>query len=82
MGVINRLKLLFAYGPELEQILKDMRSKMAIQEQEIEKHHLSLCLKHQQEANHSRFSESNCDYCRLLKGIRRKVDYLNQGDRP
>lgn len=38
-------------------------------EREARKHHLNLCAKHQQEQNHSHYSEKNCDYCKLLKQL-------------
>lgn len=67
MNILKKLNLIFTYGNELEQVLKDVKKKKEDEAFKACANHLNLCLKHQQERNHSHFSEKNCDYCKLLK---------------
>jgi hypothetical protein len=66
MSILSKIKLLFTYGPELEEMVKKARKE---QEERISferMHNLKLCRKHRQESPHSEYAESNCDYCKLL----------------
>ncbi len=72
--MFNKLFLLFTYGSELEQVLKDIRWKKQIAENERKRDHLHLCSKHQQEENHSQYSEHNCDYCILQEKLNKLVN--------
>jgi hypothetical protein len=70
MKWLNRLKLVFTYGEELDQVLIEKRRLKEEQIREEQKYHLNLCKKHQQESNHSHFSENNCHFCQLLKTLK------------
>lgn len=72
MGLISKLRLLFAYGPELEIFLKHIREERAEKDRRARLHHLNLCVKHQQESNRSHYTEKNCHYCQLQA----KIDHL------
>ena len=72
LNFLKKLKLVFSYGPELEEILNELRRAREDQEHKAKQHHLHLCLKHQQEQNRSHYAEHNCDYCKLTE----KVKYL------
>jgi hypothetical protein len=69
-GLFKKLRFVLTYGPEIDSVLT--RERISIQaghterERERKRHHLNLCTKHQQEGNHSHFSEHNCDHCKLL----------------
>ena len=39
------------------------------QERKLRNQHLKLCFKHQQEQNHSHYSEKSCDYCKLINRL-------------
>jgi len=65
--MLKRLKLLFTYGPELDQVLTQLRKANEEREREQNRHRLDLCFKHRQEPKRSHFSEHNCDYCKLLR---------------
>lgn len=67
MSMFGKLKLLFSYNDQLEELLVKMKRDKENKERDARRHHLDLCLKHKQERNHSHFSEHNCDYCKLLK---------------
>jgi len=73
-NIIAKIKLVFNYGNELESMLQERRNKELTKEHEYNMHRLNLCHKHRQEQNGSYYSESNCDYCKALKGIKRAFD--------
>ena len=63
---IDTLTLIFTYGPDLEEVLKEKKREREDAERKTNRHRLDLCFKHRQEQNRSIFSEGNCDYCKLL----------------
>lgn len=63
----KKLKLVFSYGSEIEDILRDAHNVKAEKMRKQKANYLHLCFSHQQEENHSHYSEHNCDYCKLLK---------------
>jgi hypothetical protein len=65
--IFKRIWLALTYGPELDVVAKKIREEKEKRQKELERHHLKLCFKHQQEKRYSHFSEHNCDYCKLLK---------------
>lgn len=67
MSFFKRLRLVFSYGPEIEEMLKAARKEREVQKMWEDRQRLKLCYKHRQEPNHSHYSEHNCDYCCLLK---------------
>ena len=67
--MLDKIRLLFTYGPELEELLKEKRIKAKEKENLNNISRLTLCFKHRQEANYSYYSESNCAYCNLLKVV-------------
>ena len=69
MKFIKRLILVFRYGDEIDELLKDKRNTKDMAERESRKHNLDLCYEHRQERNRSQYSPHNCDYCKLLKGL-------------
>lgn len=62
---LQKLKLLFKYGPELETLLEDLKRKKEQEEFESKAKILNLCYAHRQEEYHSHYSTHNCDYCKL-----------------
>lgn len=70
MVLLQKIKILFLYGPELEEIVNKLKKEKAEMLWESRKNNLNLCYKHRQEHNHSHYSEQNCDYCNLLKETR------------
>lgn len=40
--------------------------RLEIAKVEAKKHHLNLCLLHQQESTHAHYDQRNCDYCKLF----------------
>lgn len=44
-------------------------AKHDLREMETKHDNLNLCYKHRQEQNRSRYSEKNCDHCKLLKKL-------------
>jgi len=77
MNFFKRIYLLFTYGKELDQVLKEKRQELLKIERENNKHRLNLCYKHRQEPYFSHYSEDNCDYCKLLKKLKQ---YENKQD--
>jgi len=71
---IERLRLVFRYGPELNDILAANRKIRDDVKKERRRLYLNLCSSHQQEDLCSSYSPHNCDYCKLLKGERRPCD--------
>lgn len=65
MKLLEKLKLVFSYGDELQVVLEDIRKNETEAQEATRKHHLRLCLRHQQEQNHSHFAMHNCDHCTL-----------------
>lgn len=68
--MIKKLILLFKYGKELEEVLREKQEEKLRLERESKKDNLKLCFKHKQESKRSHYSEDNCDYCKLLKRIK------------
>ncbi len=66
---IERLMLVFTYGPELDEVLQDTRRKKQEEKWEADRHRLRLCEKHQQESTYSHYAPCNCHYCRLLEHL-------------
>lgn len=62
----QRLIYVFRCGPELAELLAHKEEEIRQRDYAATKDNLNLCFKHQQERNHSHFSEHNCDYCKLL----------------
>ena len=62
----KKLRLVFIYGDELEDLLWKKRSEKAEKLRLENKDRLNLCFKHRQEQNHAIYSEHNCDHCKLL----------------
>ena len=81
MKFLRKLLLIFSYGPELEDVLKKLQAQRKHELFIARSHHLSLCLKHQQEHNRSQYSEHNCDHCKLLKKFESHV-VIRPGDSP
>lgn len=79
MGIFSKLKLVFTYGPELEDVLRDKHNEAYLKELVAKGHHLNLCTQHKQEERHSHFAEHNCDYCNALKGKFRLHDTRPKG---
>lgn len=71
MKIFSRLKILFAYGSELDELVKNVRQEKEAEERAARSHHLNLCLMHQQEQNRSHFSKQNCDHCALIEELTR-----------
>lgn len=67
MGLFSKIKLLFTHGDELEEMVNAVRREAILNERDLLKDNLHLCLAHKQEVNHSIYGEHNCDYCKLLK---------------
>lgn len=67
--MFRKLKLLFTYGTELEQVLIELRRKNEDKEREAKRYYLNLCAKHQPCSPGSIYAEHNCDHCALLKEI-------------
>jgi hypothetical protein len=67
--MFKKLMLVFKYGPEIEEILKEQRRQAAEAAFKARASHLKLCLKHQQEEQRSHYSKHNCDYCNLLAKV-------------
>ena len=65
MNIYQKIKLIFTYSGELEQVVSDMRQKVEDEERLTRAHNLNLCYKHRQESSHSHYSPHNCDYCKL-----------------
>ena len=68
--LINRIRLLFTYGEEIDEVLEKMRKEKEEKERIKRSTYLKLCYKHQQEEYHSHYSEQNCDYCKILKKLK------------
>ncbi len=64
-NIINKLKLMFTYGPEIEKVLAEIADQNREIERQANRYRLKLCGKHKQEANQSHYAEHNCDYCKL-----------------
>ena len=67
MTLFKRLKLLFTYDPELDQLLEQMRTEAIKAHQAETRYNLNLCKRHKQEVNQSEYSEQNCDHCKLQR---------------
>lgn len=67
MSILTRLKMVFTHGSELEEFAEQEKKRRIEKETEAKKFNLRLCEKHQQESQHSIYSEHNCDYCILLR---------------
>jgi len=74
--LLARIKLVFNYGDEIDALLQEKRDTKALGKRAYDAHRLKLCHKHRQEPNQSHFAESNCDYCRAIKGTLRTIDKL------
>lgn len=72
IAFFRKLSLIFKYGDELETLLQNIRKEQRKKEREAKRHHLKLCIKHQQEQYRSHYSEHNCDYCKLLVKVEKK----------
>jgi hypothetical protein len=64
---VNKLILVFTYGEGLEELLSTKDDEKREAKRLLEKDHLTLCVRHQQESCCGHFAEHNCDYCKLLK---------------
>lgn len=71
---LAKLHLVFRYGPELSEMLSKERLANRQKEMDRKRTHLNLCYEHQQESNHSHFSEHNCHHCQLLTELARYKD--------
>ena len=69
MSFIKKLKLVFTHGDELTELLDKIEDDNIERERMKTVHNLKLCLKHQQEADHSHYAECNCDHCDALATI-------------
>ena len=66
--------LVYSYGQEIEDVLKNQRNDNDETERLKAADHLQLCLKHKQEKWQSHYSPDNCHYCEL----KRKYDKLGK----
>jgi len=62
----SRLRLAYSYGPELEQVVKNLRKEKEREEEARTQHHLQLCKHHQQRSPGTEYAPHNCDYCGAL----------------
>ena len=69
MKVFAKLKLLFTYPDELEDMLKKLKDEKEEKIRLSKLHNLNLCYEHRQESHHSHYSPCNCDYCNLEKKL-------------
>jgi len=67
MNIFTKLKLVFTYGSELEEVLKEKRVANWEAERIARQNNLKLCIKH--ESWGSIYSENNCDHCKVLKEL-------------
>lgn len=72
ISIVQFFLIIFVYRMSKDlRVAKKLRKELELQKlMESRKHHLNLCIKHQQEQNRSHFSEHNCDYCKALKRIK------------
>lgn len=68
--LIAKLKLVFTYGDELEQLLENAKEINEKELKRIESLKLDLCKKHQQRSFGTHHSEHHCDYCELLRRVK------------
>lgn len=74
INIIKKLMLVYSYGQEIEEVLKNQRNATDEIERLKAADHLQLCLKHKQEKWQSHYSPDNCHYCEL----KRKYDKLGK----
>ncbi len=70
MNILTRIKLIFTYTGELEEVVKKIRHEKEEAERKTRLSHLNLCIEHQQEQRHSHYAKSNCDYCKAQDEIK------------
>ncbi len=66
MKLLNRLRLVFSHGPEIDQVLEEKREEEEKRQRKLRAEFVDLCAKHQPRQPGSYFSEEACDVCRLL----------------
>lgn len=66
MSLFKIFLLYIKHGNKLEKALEHLLELEREKERELTKDNLNLCVRHQQEKNHSHFSPKNCHYCQLL----------------
>lgn len=71
MNLWAKLKLVFTCGPELERIINLIKRTEATNHRLMESRRLNLCHMHRQEAGYSDWAEHNCDYCKLIKELKK-----------
>tara|TARA_R110000822_G_scaffold289060_1_gene410334 strand:+ start:230 stop:460 length:231 start_codon:yes stop_codon:yes gene_type:complete len=69
INFIKKIKLVFTYNNELEDLLKSQRIQKLEKEREAKRYNLHLCFDHKQESQQSHYSKNNCDYCKVLKKL-------------
>lgn len=70
MNIFQKIKLVFTYGSELQEILDDKRKAREEAERLARLRNLHLCLEHQQERNRSHYSPKNCHHCKLIEELK------------
>ena len=70
MNIFTRIKLIFTYTGELEEVAKKIRYEKADAERLARLSHLKLCFEHQQERYHRHYSPENCDHCKAQNEIK------------
>lgn len=75
----NKLSLVFFYGDEIEEVLKQRRKEKEIAEYLKKQNYLNLCERHQQASPGSHYSENNCHYCiekKKIEAFKKRMDLL------
>jgi hypothetical protein len=67
INLIKKLMLVYSYGQEIEDVLKNQRNATAEKKKLEAADNLQLCPKHKQEETMYRNSPDNCHYCRLKR---------------
>lgn len=75
--IFQKIKILFIFGPELEELVKKLKKDKQKALQNARKHNLNLCFDHKQERNHSFYSKQNCDYCRMQNENRKMREVIS-----
>jgi len=76
MKLFKRLKLIFTYPGEIDQILIEAREKKEEELRLSRGNNLNLCTSHQQASFGSHHAKHNCDYCKLQRRHRKLQDRI------
>jgi len=81
--LFKRLLLVFTYGDEIGDVLKNMKELKDKQEFESKFYNLDLCEKHQQKVPGCHHDEHNCGYCKAqMKISELQRDLIDKGVNP